>query len=154
MKQPQTYRATKAAKRPAPYRAVRITQAHIDTAERKNSRLCALAQALGDVGALRPIIHRGRISFTINGERFSYVAPPTVAQFIRDYDEEGPGSVRPGTVRLREGVVTKCYRSGGTDRNKGAKRRRKDGRATNRPLPMLSTSTRVDGFVVPTRKKG
>lgn len=140
----------------APHKTVRITQKHIDEGVRRNSRTCAISSALAEAGALRPQIHRGRISFTINNERFTYVCPPTMASFITDWDngrkgkEHGP-AVRPQTFRLREGRVRKSQRTGGPDRTQKA-RHQPGGRAARRgytgPRAVAVTSTRLDGFAM------
>jgi hypothetical protein len=150
---PMNYRETKSTTRTAPHKTVNVTQAHLDHAERNNSRTCAIAIALAEAGALRPIIHRGKVSFTMNGERFTYWVPPHMAQYILDFDKHGPAGVQPKSLRLRDGQVHKCYRSGGPDRTAQAKKKKApDGRSRNRVPRTIATARRLDGFVVMEKK--
>lgn len=147
------YMQERESARPAPHKTIAVKAGHIAHADRNKSRTCAIAAALSDAGAVRPIVHRGKVSFTINGERFSYLVPPTMALFITMFDKHGAAGVRPTTMRLRDGIVRKAVRTGGLVDRTQHTRHQPGGRAA-RPgykgkRTVVLTNTRLDGFAVP-----
>jgi len=138
-------------RKPAPRKTIHVTQEQIDNAVRCNARTCAIAVALAAMGALRPFIHRGKVAFTLNGERFSYNVPPEMSAFIHDYDRHGRAGVTPRTFELREGLKWQAVRTGGDDRTQRA-RHAPGGRASRAgyrgPRQCVVTNQRLDGFAV------
>lgn len=133
----------KALQRSAPTKTVRIQMDHIAHANRALSRTCAMAAALHDIGATRTLVHRGLVAFTLAGQRYKYLVPPKLAQFILDFDRGH--RVQPCTVLLSAGTVVPAgrYVPPAPPRRRVMKKPRTSPIARPR-----MTEYRVDGFTV------
>lgn len=140
------------SRRIAPERRVLITLEHILSAERNNSRTCAIATALAAEGSLRPRVDMRCIAFTVNGERFQYMTPALAQKALLDFD--AGKKIQPFILRLKDGIVKIAKRMGGPDRTQHA-RHAKGGRAARKgytgPRAVWS-KTRVNGFQMLTSK--
>lgn len=143
--------------RVAPARGLTLTQRHINEAIPNNSRECAAVYSLNDAGATHAIVHRGRVSFTKGGERFSYEVPPGLQQWLLDFDADKT-KVKPRTFRLQVGVAWKAGRTGSSPDKTEHTRHQKGGRAARKGFKgkrtFILTKTRVNGFPVIAQRGG